>query len=243
MFSSLPKEYSFTRGFWNQSMLSSIITTLIVIIFLSNIQNALPRAWVRRRLTNVFHAAQAIIGFCIFCLLLAQLYIPKECELVIGIYMIGSFLGTACLDGVLLLKAYYANRRWRPMLAIGAALELFRLLAFALTTVTNTVAVSPWNTCITSSVSSFALILRVCADVIQNIFLSFCFILPVLQQSKLWSDAQRVSNHNIPPRLIEVSPPHSPQSNRRSIYSVSPILHLKKRRHYNYNRRNNPVPA
>ncbi|KAI8056111.1 hypothetical protein BDF22DRAFT_324542 [Syncephalis plumigaleata] len=211
MVSNISNNFQFTRDLWNQTVLSSMLTTTIILVFSSNLASAAMRVWTRRRLTNSLHALQAVVGMLIFCLLLVQIYIPKECDLIIGVYMMGSYVGTACLDGVLLLKAYYANRCWHPILIIGAILEMFRLIAFAFTTATNEVALSPWGTCITTSIGSAALFVRVCADVIQNIFLSLCFILPILRQSKLWIDARRATSLQHPTdRSLSLSPRAQP---------------------------------
>ncbi|RKP07743.1 hypothetical protein THASP1DRAFT_24157 [Thamnocephalis sphaerospora] len=120
----------------------------------------------------MLHAAQAIVGLIVFTLMLAQPYISKSCGVLMITFTLSNFFGTACLDGVLLLKAYYANRHWKPTLLFGFALEALRLTAFVTISVTSVAAVAPWGACLANAAAPLGLLMRVCADVATSMGIS-----------------------------------------------------------------------
>ncbi|KAI9227906.1 MAG: hypothetical protein DHS80DRAFT_23853 [Piptocephalis tieghemiana] len=177
---------------FGQESRSKFILSIVLILALRNFYHALSLSVQKR------HRAKPqfwIISFAIACQILIHLpawigsIIPSaaiSCLTADTIGFAAGYTTTFCITTVLLLRAYFANRRSPIILGIGATFMVILVINMCVTAASKTIPLSPTVDCLAPfryfDASPAVLWIKIVTICVANTLLSGCFLLQVFRQ-------------------------------------------------------------
>ncbi|RKP14885.1 hypothetical protein BJ684DRAFT_14813 [Piptocephalis cylindrospora] len=177
---------------YEQESRSKFILNIVLILALRNIYHALSLSVKKRHRTK---PQFWIITLAVTCQIL--IHLPAwagsvwpsaaiSCLTADTIGFAAGYTTTFCITTVLLLRAYFANRKSPIILGVGASLLAILLINMCVTAASHTIPISPSIDCLAPfryfDVSPAVLWIKIVTICVANILLSGCFLFQVFRQ-------------------------------------------------------------